>query len=287
MANIKYNFGVKALAFYNRTTFKPLGVFRVIASAEFTREIEQMMLEGGHHNGPWAVEAGTVTHSLTATLREFPNFSYTELDTATLTTGADASGFIGTITNKSGTSVVNATTGIASVSITSGQGAKLPLGKIIVVAASATTVDIYLLGDTATGGIPVTNELPLLQAGVTIANTGATVALSDYGITITSGSGTVAMTEGDVAIFETRPTNTSYSKITLGDSSDLVNVGCVLIYPKNSLGQQKIVDMPKVTLGGIPFSATSREFAEFELAMTPLYDEDAGKIFDITYLEVA
>ena len=49
---LKYSFGVKALIFYNRDTFKPVGAFRVISSAEFAREIEQLPLVGGHHNGP-------------------------------------------------------------------------------------------------------------------------------------------------------------------------------------------------------------------------------------------
>jgi hypothetical protein len=284
MSDIKYSFGVKALIFYNRTNFKPVGVFRVISSVEFAREIEQLPLTGGHHNGAWAVEAGEPTNTLTATLMQFPDFAFTELDSGVLTTtlSEDTSGFIGSITNKLGSSVVNATTGIASVSITATKGFDVPLGRVVAVAASATTVDLYLLGDVASGGLPVTNELTLLQAGVTIADSAATVDISGYGITITSGSGTVALTIGDTAFFKVRPANSKTTEIVMPDSSDIKILGCILVYPKNSQKQQKIVDFPKVAVAGIPFSANTREFAEFELTATPLYDEDALSLFTKT-----
>jgi hypothetical protein len=284
MSDIKYSFGVKALIFYNRTNFKPVGVFRVISSVEFAREIEQLPLTGGHHNGAWAVEAGEPTNTLTATLMQFPDFAFTELDSGVLTTtlSEDTSGFIGSIANKLGSSVFNATTGIASVSITATKGAELPLGRVVAVAASATTVDLYLLGDVASGGLPVTNELTLLQAGVTIADSAATVDISGYGITITSGSGTVAMTIGDTAFFKVRPANSKTTEIVMPDDASIKILGCILVYPKNSQKQQKIVDFPKVAVAGIPFSANTREFAEFELTATPLYDEDASSLFTKT-----
>lgn len=281
---VKYSFGVKALIFYNRTTLKPVGAFRVISSVEFAREIEKLPLTGGHHNGPWAVEAGEPTNSLTATLMQFPDFAFTELDNATktTTTGEDSTGHVGTITNKNGTSVVNATTGIASVALISGSSAILPVGKIVVVAASATTVDVYLLGDVASGGLPVTDELTLLASGITIADSAATVDLTAYGIRITSGSGTVALTTGHSAYFTVRPANSKTVQITMPDSSAIKTLGCVLVYPKNSNNHQRIVDFPKVAVAGTPFAANTREFAEFELTATPLYDEDESALFTIT-----
>lgn len=281
---INYSFGAKALIFYNRTTFKPVGIFRVISNVEFAREIEQIPLTGGHRNGPWAVEAGEPTNTLTATLMEFPDFAFTELDNATktTTTGEDTTGNVGTITNKNGTSVVNATTGIASVALISGSGALLPLGKVVVVATAAKVVDVYLLGDVASGGIPVTNELTLIASAVSIADTGATVDIAAYGIRITSGSGTVAMTVGDTAYFTTRPANSKTTAIVMPDSSDVKILGCVLVFPKNSAKQQKIVDFPKVAVAGTPFAANTREYAEFEMTATPLYDEDALALFTKT-----
>ncbi len=285
MSTPQYFFGVKGLIFYNRTTFKPVGIFRVISTVEFAREIEQLPLTGGHRNGPWATEAGEPTNTLTATLKEFPNFGFTELDNATQvdTLGEDTSGFTGPITNKVGTSIFDATTGIASVSVTSGGEAKVPLGKIVIVATSvANEVDIYLLGDTASGPIPVVNELTLLASGVVVPGTGSTIDISDYGITLTGGSGAIALVEDDTAYFEARPANSKTTQVIMGDDSDLQNLGCVLVYPKNSAKQQRIVDFPKVSVGGMPFAANTREYAEFEFTGTPLIDDDNTTLYTKT-----
>jgi hypothetical protein len=281
---VKYNFGVKALIFYNRTTFKPVGIFRVISNVEFAREIEKLPLTGGHHNGPWAVEAGEPTNTLTATLMEFPDFAFTELDNATrtVTSSEDTTGYIGTIINKEGTSVFNATTGVATATLISGSGALLPFGKVVLVATAAKVVDIYLLGDVASGPIPVTDELTKIASSVSIADSGATIDVAAYGIRLTSGSGTIAMTTGDTAVFDTRPANSKTTEIVMPDSSDIKTLGCILVYPKNSSKQQKIIDFPKVAVAGTPFAANTREYAEFEMTATPLYDEDATYLFKKT-----
>lgn len=283
--NLSYNFGVKAAIFYNRDTFIPVGIFRVISSIELAREIEKLELTGGHNNGPYAVEAGQPVNTLTGTLMEFPNFAFTELDnaTATIITGEDTSGNVTTITNKVGTSIADATTGIASVAAISGSEGKLPLGKIIVVGTSvASEVDVYLLGDTASGSIPVVDELSLLAAGVVVPGTGGTIQLADYGIEITGGSGSVAFTENDTAYFDTRPANTKTTVIAMKDQADIKNLGMILVYPKNSQKEQEIVDFPCVAVGGTPFAANTREYAEFEFTGTPLYDKDRDSLYTIT-----
>jgi len=278
MSDIKYFYGVKGLVFYDRATAAPVGIFRVLSTVEFTSEIEKLPLAGGHRNGKWAYEAGEPEYSLTATLMEFPDFAFTQLDNAvkTVTLGEDLTGFVDTITNKSGTSIFDATTGIASVAVIPGSEAKLPLGKIVVKGtAVAGEVDIYLLGDVATGSIPVVSELPLLAAGVVISGTGGTTQIADYGIEFTGGSGAIALVDGDTAIFETRPANSITTKIVMPDASCIKNLGCLLIYPKNSQGEQTIVDFPKVAVAGTSFSANTREYAEFEMAANPVVDEDS------------
>ena len=67
----KYLYGVKYLVPYNLTTMKPIGLFEVLGAVEVGREIEQMLLEGGHADGPWAVEAGSPSNSISATIKEY------------------------------------------------------------------------------------------------------------------------------------------------------------------------------------------------------------------------
>jgi len=277
-------FGVKALIFYNRTTGKPVGAFQVISTVEFGREIEPIQLKGGHHNGAHAVEPGEPENSLTATLMEFPNFAFTELDNATKvdTTGEDTTGLVGVITNKSGSSVANATNGIASVALISNKGALLPLGKIVLVAASSTTVDIYLLGDTANGSIPIVNELTLLQAGVTISGAGSTIDIAAHGFTIASGSGVTTFVQGETAIFDVRPANSKTTVITMGDNSDFKTLGCILVQPKSSNKVQRIFDIPKIVTGGLSFASNTREFSEVEITGIPLVDDVTSALYTMT-----
>jgi hypothetical protein len=278
--NVNYLFGAKALIVYDRCSFAPLGIFRAISTMEFTREVEGVLLSAGHYNGPFAVESGEPANAFSGTVMEFPNFAYTALDNATQvdTLGEDSTGFVGAIANKNGTSIANATTGIASVSIISGSESIVPFSKAIVVKGTAVPneVDVYLVGDTATGQIPVSNELTLLAEGVVIPDAAGTVDLAAYGLRFTAGSGTMALTDGDTAYFESRPANSKTTKITMADKSDIKNVGMLFVWPKTADGKQTIADFPKVAVGGSSFNGNTRAFAEMELTGTPLIDIDSN-----------
>jgi len=278
----KYLYGVKYLIPYNKTTMKPLGIFEVIGGVEVGREIEQLLLTGGHKDGPFAVEAGEPANSLTATLKEYPNFAFSLFENADITeVTSETIGHIGTIANSKGTSVANATTGIASVSIISGKGADLPSGMVVVEATAAGKVDVYLAGDVAEGRIPIVSELPKIASDVTITGTGGTVDLTGYGIKITGGSGTVGFTIGDIAYFNTRPANTNRTTIQVGKNAGVNYFGLLLVYPRNSQKEQTIVRFPNVAAIGMGFNANTREFSEFEQPMTPLLDETEDILYEI------
>ena len=279
----KYFFGVKSLILYDQDTFIPKGIFEVIGAVEYSGEVEQLPLTGGHHKGPFAVEAGEQTNTLTATLKEYPNFAFEMFDNATKTetTGEDATGFVDTIANQIGTSVFDAATGIASVAAIVGSEGILPFGRIVVVGTSdPTKVNVYLQGDVSSGEIPIVDELPLLAADLVIAGTGATTDLTDYGIEFTGGSGAVAFTEDDVAYFDVRPTNSKSTKIKVGNDSTVSRFGAILVRPRTSEGKQIITRFPNVRGVGMSFGATSREFSEFEQTFTPLYCNDEDMIYE-------
>lgn len=284
----KYLFGVKYLIPYDKTTMKPKGIFEVISGVEVGREIEQLLLTGGHKDGPYAVEAGEAQNSLTATLKEYPNFAFDLFENAEITEStAETTGFVGTPANKVGTSVIKATTGIASIAVTATKGADVPNGFLVIEAVSASTVDIYLAGDVSAGRIPVVSELPKIASAVTIPGTGATVALADYGLTITGGSGSIAMTIGDIASVDVRTANTIKTSIKVGEDSAVSYFGLLLVYPKNSQKEQTIVRFPNVAAIGMPFNGNTREFSEFEQAMTPMLDETENILYEIIRIQTA
>ena len=284
----KYLFGVKYLVLYDLTTFIPKGIFEVIGGVEVGREIEQLFLTGGHKDSPYAVEAGEPSNSLTATIKEYPDFAFSAFENAELTQiTSETLGFVDTIANKKGTSVVSATVGIASVAIKTGEGDDIPSGFIVIKAKTADTVTVYHCGDLASGRVPIVDELPVLADDVTIPGTGGTVDLTGYGITITGGSGVIAMTVGDTAYFDCRPANTATTKIKVGKDSGVAYYGVLLVYPRNSAKEQAIVRFPNVAVVGMGFAANTREFSEFEQPMTPLIDDTEEILYEIVRTKTA
>lgn len=285
----KYLFGVKYFIPYNLTTLKPLGIFEVIGGVEIGREIEQLLLTGGHNDGPYAVEAGEPSNSLTTTLKEYPNFAYSLFENADITEiTSETLGLIGTLVNQVGTSIFDATTGIATATIISGQGAKIPSGFLVVEGTSdPTKVNIYLAGDVASGKTPIVSELPQIASDVTIPGTGGTLDLTDYGITLTGGSGSVAFVEDDIMVFDVRPANTQTDKIQVGKNASVNYFGVLLVYPRNSQKQQTIVRFPNVAAIGMSFNANTREFSEFEQAMTPMLSADEDILYEIIRTQIA
>lgn len=283
----KYLFGVKYLIPYDLTTLKPKGIFEVLGAVEVGREIEAMLLTGGHADGPYAVEAGEPNNSITATIKEYPNFAFEIFENATITEiASETLGYVGTLVNTVGTTLLNATTGIASATIKAGEGAKIPSGFLVLEAISATEVKVYLAGDVASGRVPIVSELPVLASSVTITGTGGTVDLTNYGITLTGGSGTVAFTIGDMAYVDVRPANTETTKIAVGANGNVNYVGVLLVYPRNAEKEQTIVRFPKVAVVGMSFNANTREFSEFEQAMTPMLG-DESIIYEIIRTKIA
>lgn len=284
----KYLYGVKYLVPYDLTTLKPKGIFEVIGAVEIGREIEQMLLTGGHKDGPYAVEAGEPNNSINATLKEYPNFAFSIFENAEITEiTSEALGFVGTLANTVGTSLFEATTGIASATVKTGEGEDIPSGFLVLEAISATEVKVYLAGDLAKGRVPIVSELPVIAESVTIPDAGGTVDLAGYGITITGGSGTVAMTIGDMASVDVRPANTETTKIQVGKDGSVNYVGLLLVYPKNSEREQTIIRFPKVAVVGMAFNANTREFSEFEQPMTPLLDDSEDILYEIIRTKTA
>jgi hypothetical protein len=281
----QYLFGVKYLIPYDLVTMKPKGIFEVIGGVEVGREIEQLLLTGGHKDGPYAVEAGEPSNSIKATLKEYPNFAFSLFENAVITEATtETTGYVSALANTKGTSVLNATTGIASVAVTLNKGAELPSGMVVIEAKDATHVDIYLAGDVASGRVPVVSELPKIASNVVIAT--GTVDVAGFGITLTGGSGTIALVTGDIAFFSTRPSNVLKTSIKVGANAAVNYFGLLLVYPKNSQKQQTIVRFPRVSAIGMGFNGNTREFSEFEQPMTPLLDDAEGILYEIIRTQI-
>ena len=215
----KYFFGVKSLILYDQDTFVPKGIFEVIGSVEYSEEIEKLLLTGGHRKGAWAIEAGEPALSLTATLKEYPNFAFEMFANAdiTETTGEDATGFVDTIANQVGTSITHATTGIASIQVDT--AADLKYGRYYFKATGAMTGIGAITSD---GVITTTSNIELGHASDNTLSAAAGV-LSVEGNAVYMAGGT-DVADGDVVdILTLDIENSTLTAIT--DTEILIGTG--------------------------------------------------------------
>lgn len=276
-------FGVKSIALYNKTTGLPYGLAEVVGSVSLSFSAENVPLTGGAQIFPWQVATGAGTSELSMTLREYPNWIFDVFyGNAVTEKAADADGAVSTIANKYGTSVV-ATTGIASATVKSGSEADVKFTKYIVKAVSATTVDVYAMGDvdfkTGTDKTFEDGTLKITASPLTIT-TSTAVTIPGFGLELTGDSGTIAMTIGDTATFETISINTGGStEVTIGSSTTTYPTFGAVIYAQKEDGRIVELDVYNMKAVGLPFNFTEKAWAEAEITGAAFYSAENDAVF--------
>lgn len=284
-------FGIHSIAMYNTTTREPYGIVKVAKGASLALAGETIELTGGSFRYPWAIEDGLISTELSLTFAEYPDFLYEIFLGKSVTKNtSDTTGDISTLTNQNGTSVVDATTGIASVGLLSGDSADLKFGKYVVKVtdAASDTVTVYNYSDVdfARGTDTTYTDDTLAIGTAVIPGTGGTVSLGDYGLEFTGGSGTIAMTDGDTAVFNVRPVNTSNIEVSIGGASDVFpEFGCLCYSQKRGGGQMYEIDLYRCKGIGLPLNFTPQEFSEAEVTIKAFYDSTRNGIMSIRSID--
>ncbi|KKN72954.1 hypothetical protein LCGC14_0405080 [marine sediment metagenome] len=270
-------FGIKYAIAYDRCSFKPFGLWRVIGEMNLDRSIDNVPNTGGHISGAWDSEFGQPENSIALTVRELPFFAFTVLEGATTNEIVpEATGSVGALTNKQGTSVFDATTGIDSIAAKVGVEQNIKAIRYIFVATGPATVDIHLHGD----GTPFETIEGVVASNITVPSTGGTVDVDSLGITITGGSGTIAFVTDDTASSDTRPIHQGFGITPVGSEGDTpTSFGLLGVYPKKSDGMQFWIDFPNVVGSGLPIGATTREWSESSITLTPLIDTATDRLY--------
>lgn len=284
-------FGVHSVAPYNRTTRSFYGVLKVLGSSSLSLSGELVSLNGGSSKYPWHVEDGLITAELSLTFREYPDFVFELfLGRAPTANAAETGGSVTTIANASGTSVVNATTGIASVGVESGQEADLKFASYVIVAQNATTVHVYASSDIDFArGDDVSyqaDDLQITASALTIPNTGGTVSIPNTGLEFTGGSGTVAMTAGDTAYFSSRPINTASVDVTVGAASDTFpEFGAYVLAKQRGNGQMVEFDLFRVKAVGLPIGLDENAWSEASVTAQAFNDSARSGVFSMRFVD--
>jgi hypothetical protein len=290
LSNPRIVFGIHSVTPYSRSTGLPYGILKVLNSANLSLEADNEKLYAGSNPFPWASEPKVVNTEFAMKVKASPGFLFTLMMGANVTdAGADTAGTVSTLTNKNGSSLMHATTGIASVAVKAAQKANLKFGKYVLKVLTSTTVGVYALHDVdldrGTDVAYSDDNLLLALATVTIAS-GADTDIDSLGLALTGGSGIIGMTTGDTATFEVLPPSTTSTSITIGASGTLVlpEFGAILTSQKRGTGEMFEVDCPRVQGQGFPLNFAEKAFQEIDVKMSLLWDSTANKLCSIRHI---
>jgi len=279
----KCTFGVHSITAYNPDTLLPYGTAKVVGSANFNNSGEIVDLFGGSNRYPWKKEAGVIDASGSFTFKEIPDWSFEAfLGKAATVVAAQALGSATALTNRGGTTVV-AATGIATATVLAASETDLKTDTYIVVAASATTVDVFAMSDVDAGvgtARPfIDDALKITASPLTIA-TGATVEIPFTGIELTGGAGTIAMVTGDTASFSSKAINDGSTDVVIGSDTDqFIDVGLYLTGQRQKDGTVNFIDIYRGLGIGMPFNFAEKAFFEGEVPWGAQFDTVRNGVF--------
>lgn len=278
-------FGIHSFTAFNRSTFMPYGPLAlVLGGSTYSLGGELVGLNGGSAKYEWAVEDGIITAELSLKMKEYPKWVFELfLGKALTENAAETSGSVTALTDRFGGSVVDATTGIASVSLLAGSTAELKFGYYTVQAASATTVHVYGMTNVDfAAGTDLTYQddtLKITASALTIA-TGADVTVPSLGVKFTGGSGAIAMTTGHTATFKIRPANTLSADVTVGATNDIYpEFGALMIAQRRGGGQMFEIEAFRCKGLGSGFGFEEKAFSETEVTAKSYFDSARGGVF--------
>lgn len=271
-------YGVHQFTPYSRVTRLPFGTARILGEASFTPSGELNELFGGSNRFAWAVEDGNITGEIAFKAKQIEDFMFEVFGGKKPTTiAAEALGAIGeALTNKKGVSVLDAVTGIASVSLKAGETANVKTGLYVVKAVSATTVDVFAPTDVdfARGVDKVyeDNLTKITAAPLTIV-AATPVEVPGFGVELTGGSGAIALVTDDTATYEVRAPNAGGMEVTIGGTNDVYpEFGALLVAQQRSNFELFIVDALRCKAIGVPIPMGEKAFAEHEFTARIFYD---------------
>jgi hypothetical protein len=284
-------FGMHSIAPYRRSDGLPYGILKVVGGGNLELNGEFQDLFGGSSKYAYASEPSQIASQVTANLKSFEDFAMELFLGASVTTrAAAANGEVVNLANKNGTSAFDATTGVASVAITSGDEADAKFGRYVGKVVTSTTMDVYALTDIdfarGTDATYENDALKITASPITIPGTGGTVAIADYGLEFTGGSGSISMTADDTLIFDVYPAHSGVSTIKVGSAtSEFPAFGAFMQAAKRGSGEIFEIHAYNVQGGGMPIPLQEKQWAITDVVLKLLRDEAQDGVFEITAID--
>lgn len=287
--DLRQSFGIFAVAAVNRTTKIPYGQAEIVGDGSVAFEADSVDNRGGSSLYVRATEITEINGSATFTLREWPTWAYEVFLGASVSTIAASAtnGTIGTISNVYGTSIV-ASTGIIDPTLDAGEEANLKTNYYYVVAASATTVDVYTSSTfqfkRGTDLFPEDSTIKITASPLTIA-TGTAVSIPGTGLELTGGAGVIAMVAGDVGFFKVDAPHNGKATITVGASGIVIPEHELVIWGKQRGSGEiaRIRCFKAQAVSGMTIPFTQSDFASTDITVKLLLDSAQDAVAEIEY----
>lgn len=285
-------FGIHSIMFYRRSNRKAYGpLLKVLASTGVDLPAEFEDLTGGSEIFTLASEPKAITPEMKIATKDYRNFLYELFLGATVTeNAAEATGNVSALTNVAGTSVLNASAGIASIAALAGSEENLKFARYVIIAKSPTTINIINSSDIDhRRGDDVSyqnDDLELLAVDVVIPALGATVDIASLGLQLTGGSdASIVMVADETAEFEVRPINQGSTEIDIGGSgTEFPEFGCILYAQKRGTGEMFEIECYRCIGAGFPHNFEEKVFAQAELTIKVLKDFKIDRVMRIRHM---
>jgi hypothetical protein len=284
-------FGIHSITAVNRTTKLPYGTAEILGDAVVNFAANSVDLIGGSSYYPWATEITDINSEVQMNLKTFPDWvEEVYMGASVTTTAASAiSGTISALSNEKGTSVFDATTGVATATLKSSGEGDLKTSHYLVEAASATTVNVYAVSSLqfarGTDLYYESDNLDITATALTIA-TASAVEIPGTGVELTGGSGTIAMVTGDVALFTVAPPHNGISDIDIGQKGIIFPEHELYIFGKErASGEKALIRCYKAQgVSGMSYPFSQSDFAQSDLTVKLLYDEAVNKVASFRFI---
>lgn len=291
LSNPRILFGVHSFTAYDRTSGLPYGTALVVGNSSFALNGELASLNGGSNKYPWAVEETTINAELSVTVKQYEDWMMQLFLGKKPTAGTpSATGTVSTLTDKKG-SVVNAVTGIASISKLAGSESDLKFGKYVVKVhdIALDQVHVYALSNIDFArGTDKNFEDDLLRITTTPLTilSGADVNIPGFGLKLTGGSGAIAFSAvGDTATFEVLPPDSKSISAIFGGSSDVFpEFGAIVVGQQRGNGEMVELDIFRLKAVGLPMGFQEKAFSEAEITAQAFYDADKNGVFSLRHV---
>lgn len=268
------SFGIHNVTFKDNLDPTYWGMATILGSAEADLKQELIKLEGGSAPVPFGAAPGRATGEIVLPIRQFdkqilrfvaPWVDGSEVEDA----DGEAGGSTTTIINAKGTSVVDATTGVASIAVDSATDTTLAAGNYKIVATGAATFDIYIDTDVSGKVEYEDSDLKINDSAITLPGTGGTVVYQ--GIEFTGGSGSIALVTGDIATFSVNPINTYLLTSYTGKTGACLREFSLTIYGECVGGRIRTVTYPRcVASADKDIKFLEKEWASMEVTVQVL-----------------